>query len=103
ENDRETVVKFTKAIYKAQQWVEENSAEDVAEAIQDYFEDTELEMLTATIERYKEQGSFETSPDMQEEGWENLKEMMDEAGELPEDVPYDTLVDTEIAEEVIDN
>lgn len=103
ENDRETVVKFTKAIYKAQQWVEENSAEDVAEAIQDYFEDTELEMLTASIERYKEQGSFATSPVMQEEGWENLKEMMDEAGELPEDVPYDTLVDTEIAEEVIDN
>ncbi|WP_164216448.1 ABC transporter substrate-binding protein [Virgibacillus sp. YIM 98842] len=101
--DRETIEKFTRAIYKAQQWVQENSAETIAESIHPYFEDTEVEMLAASIDRYKTQDSFAPTPLMEEEAWENLKDIMDEAGELPEDVPYEELVNTEIAEEVINN
>jgi NitT/TauT family transport system substrate-binding protein len=103
EEDKETIEKFTRAIYKAQQWVQENSAENIAASIHPYFEDTEVEMLTASIDRYKEQDSFSPNPLMEEEAWENLKDIMDEAGELPEDVPYEELVNTEIAEEVINN
>ncbi len=101
--DRKTIEKFTRAIYKAQQWVQENSAETIAESIHPYFEDTEVEMLAASIDRYKTQDSFAPTPLMEEEAWENLKDIMDEAGELPEDVPYEELVNTELAEEVINN
>ena len=102
DND-EVVSKFTKAIYKAQQWVEENSAEEIAKVLQPYFEDTELDMLTASLERYKNQDSFATDPILDEEEWNNLKDIMDEAGELPIDPPYKDLVNTEFAEEVIGN
>jgi NitT/TauT family transport system substrate-binding protein len=103
DEDRVTIEKFTRAVYKAQQWVQENNAETIAESIHPYFEDTEVEMLAASIERYKQQDSFSPSPLMDEDAWENLKDIMNEAGELPEDVPYEELVNTEIAEEVINN
>lgn len=103
EESEETIVKFTKAIYRAQQWVAENEPEDIAEVLQPFFEDTELDMLASSIERYKNQGSFASDPILKEEDWHNLKNIMEEAGELPEDVPYEELVNTSIAEEVINN
>ncbi|WP_010532321.1 ABC transporter substrate-binding protein [Lentibacillus jeotgali] len=99
----ETAKRFTKAVHKAQKWVQENSAKDIAEVIQPYFKDTELDMLATSIERYKNQGSFATDPILDKEEWNNLRNIMDEAGELPADVPYDDLVNTKIAEEVIGN
>src|SRR5699024_277343 len=35
-DNEEEAKKFTKAVYKAQQWVQENSAEDIAKVIQPY-------------------------------------------------------------------
>src|SRR5690625_306265 len=103
DENEDNIKKFTKAIYKAQQWVEENAPEDIAEVVQPYFDDTDLEMLAASIERYKDQDSFATDPILSTDGWENLKDIMDEAGELPGEAPYDDLVNTEIAEEIIND
>ncbi|MGJ9457452.1 ABC transporter substrate-binding protein [Oceanobacillus sp. CF4.6] len=100
ENDK-AVEAFTRAIYKAQQWVQENSAKEIAEVIEPYFEDTDLEMLASSINRYKSQGSFATDPILDEEEWDNLKAIMEEAGELPIDAPYSDLVDTDYAERVM--
>ncbi|MFD2043221.1 ABC transporter substrate-binding protein [Ornithinibacillus salinisoli] len=103
ENE-ENIKAFTKAIYKAQKWVDETNAAEIAEVIQPYFEDVDLDILTSSIDRYKGQGSFATDPILDEEEWNNLKNIMEEAGELPvEDVPYEDLVNTEVAEEVINN
>ncbi|MFD1361417.1 ABC transporter substrate-binding protein [Lentibacillus salinarum] len=101
--DEETVKRFTKAIHEAQRWVEAHSAKEIADVIQPYFEDTEKEILASSIDRYKNQGSFASDPVLDKDGWNNLKAIMDEAGELPEDVPYEDLVNTTIAEEVIGN
>lgn len=103
DEDEETVIQFTKAIYEAQQWVDSASSEEIAEVVQPYFEDTSLDMLAASIDRYKEQDSFATDPLLTEEAWENLQEVMDEAGELPENAPYDELVNTDIVKEVTGN
>src|SRR5690625_5425119 len=59
-NENEDVVKkFTKAIYKAQQWVAESDPEEIAKVIQPYFEDTDLEMITASVERRSEEHTSE--------------------------------------------
>jgi NitT/TauT family transport system substrate-binding protein len=96
--NKETVEKFTKALYKAQQWVAENSAADIAKVIEPYFEDTELSLIETVVDRYKSQGSFATDPILDEEEWNNLQNIMDEAGELPQSVDHETLVNTSIAE-----
>src|SRR5690625_7266719 len=92
-------MQFTRVIYKAQQWVDESSPEEISEVIHPYFEDTEIDMLAASIQRYKEQDSFATDPIFNEEGWETLKDIMEEADELPEDVPYEELVDNSFRSE----
>ncbi|MFD2208181.1 ABC transporter substrate-binding protein [Virgibacillus halophilus] len=101
KKDKTSVEKFTKAIFRAQQWVDKHSAEEIANVIQPYFDDTELDILTSSVERYKAQGSYATDPLLEKEGWENLKNIMDEAGELPGDAPYEKLVDTNIAKDVM--
>lgn len=101
KENKETIEKFTRAIYKAQKWVEENSAEEVAKVIQPHFEDTDLEIIEMVVERYKGQGSYATNPILDEKEWNNLQDIMDEAGELPKRVDHGTLVNTEIAEGVM--
>lgn len=99
KEDSEAAEKFTKAIYKAQQWVEENSAETIAKAIAPQFKDTDLEIITTVVERYKEQGSFATDPILDEAEWTNLQNIMEEANELPERIEHETLVNTKFAED----
>lgn len=97
---KDTVEKFTKAVYKAQQWVKNHSAAEIAKAVEPYFPDTDLDIMTTVVERYKNQGSFATDPILDEEEWNNLQNIMKEAGELPQEVAHKTLVNTEIAEKV---
>jgi NitT/TauT family transport system substrate-binding protein len=98
--NKDIVEKFTRAIYKAQQWVQTHSSDEVAEAIQSYFPDTDVKLISTVVDRYKEQGSFATDPILDVEEWNNLQDIMEEAGELPEQVDHKTLVNTEIAESI---
>lgn len=103
DENEDVVTQFTKAIYEAQQWVEGTPSEEVAKVVEPYFEDTSLEMLAASIERYKEQDSFATDPLLTEEAWDNLQVIMEEAGELPKDAPYEELVNTDIVNKITKN
>lgn len=100
EEDPETVEKFTRAIKKAQDWVYANSAEDVAKAISPYFENTDVQLIATVVERYRAQESYAKDPILDEEEWNNLQDVMEEAGELPKRVDYKELVDTSFAEKV---
>ncbi|AXN41708.1 ABC transporter substrate-binding protein [Peribacillus butanolivorans] len=100
KDDKETVEKFTRALKKAQDWVQESDAAEIAKVIQPYFEDTNLDTMETVITRYKEQGSFATDPILDEEEWNNLQDIMDEAGELPSRISHDELVNTDFAEKV---
>ncbi|RDU36125.1 ABC transporter substrate-binding protein [Neobacillus piezotolerans] len=95
-----TIEKFTKALYKAQQWVAKTDSKDIAKAIEPYFEDTDPGIIETVVERYKSQGSFATDPILDEDEWNNLQDIMDEAGELPQRIGHKTLVNTDIAEKV---
>ncbi|MGM9923123.1 MAG: ABC transporter substrate-binding protein [Bacillus sp. (in: firmicutes)] len=97
KDNKETVEKFTAALQKAQTWVEENSASEIAEVIAPYFEETDLKTIEMVVDRYKSQDSYATDPILDEEEWANLKAIMKEAGELPQDIGYDTLVNTDFA------
>lgn len=98
--NKETVEAFTRSIYKAQQWVNTHTAQEIAESIQSFFPDIDLKILEMSVERYQKQGSFATDPILDEEEWNNLQNIMDEAGELPKPVDYETLVNTDFAESV---
>jgi NitT/TauT family transport system substrate-binding protein len=101
KNHQSTIEKFTQAINRAQQWVQTHSAEETAKAIQPSFPDTDVNLIATVVDRYKNQGSFATDPILDEEEWNNLQNIMKEAGSLPKEVPYKTLVNTSIANKVM--
>ena len=101
KENSEVVEKFTRALYKAQQYVEEANAMEIAEAISPYFENTSKELIAQVVERYRSQGSFAKDPIISEQAWLNLHDVMREAGQLPAEVPYEELVTVEFAEKVM--
>lgn len=100
EENSEIIQKFTNAIYKAQKWVEEHTMEEVAEAIQDFFPDTEVTQLATVLKSYKDIDAWKTSPEMTEESFERLQTVMEEAGELKQKVPFEKVINNSYAQKV---
>lgn len=100
DKNSEIVEKFTRAIKKAQDYVYSAPADEIAEVIAPYFENTDTKLIAKVVERYRNQQSFAKDPILDEEEWENLQNIMDEAGELPKRVDYNDLVDTTFAKKV---
>lgn len=101
KNDKDMIESYTKALYKAQKWVYEQSAEKVAKSISPYFEDTDLALIETVVERYKSQESFAKDPIIGEEEFDNLLKVMTEAGVLEYDAKYEDLVNRSFADEVV--
>lgn len=101
ENEEETIQKFTNSIYKGQQWVKEHSSKEIAEAIQSFFPDTNIQMLETAIQSYKDIDAWNDTPILKEEAFNRLQEVMTMAGELKENAPYDKIVNNQYAEKAI--
>ena len=99
EANQETIQKFTNAIYKGQKWVHEHSSREIAEAIQSFFPDTSIELLSAAIESYQAIDAWNDTPVLKEEAFNRLQEVMTAAGELPQKAPYDKIVNNKYAEQ----
>lgn len=101
ENNKETIQKFTNAIYKGQKWVKENSSEDIAKAVQSFFPDTDITLLSKVIQNYKDIDAWNDTPVLKEESFNLLQDVMTSAGELQKKAPYDKIVNNEYANEAI--
>lgn len=101
ENNEEIIQNFTNAIYQGQQWVKEHSSKEIAEVIQDFFPDTDVELLATVIQNYKDIDAWNDTPILKEEAFNRLEEVMTMAGELEEKAPYDKIVNNKYAEEAI--
>ena len=101
ENNENLIKNFTEAIYKGQQWVKDHSPEEVAQSIQSFFPDTDLEQLANAVKSYKDIDAWNDTPILTEESFNRLQEVMTMAGELSEKAPYDKIVNNKYAEEVI--
>lgn len=101
EKNPEILEKFTRAIYKGQQFVDTHSAEEIAAIIKPQFPETDMETLTKILTRYQEQDSYKTNPLFEEDSFLLLQDILSEAGELKKEIPYETLVTTEFAEKVM--
>lgn len=101
ESNPEVIQKFVNAIYKGQTWVDTHSAEEIAKELLVSFPDTNLEVLTKVVERYKSIDAWNTTPIMTKESFERLQEVMTNAGELEKVAPYEEIVNNKFAEESI--
>lgn len=102
EGNKETIQNFVNAIYKGQQWVKTHSAREVAEAIQSFFPDTDVETLETVMQKYKDIDAWNETPYMSEEAFDRLQTVMTEAGELEKKAPYDKVVNNEYANKAVE-
>ena len=103
EENNDVIQGFTNAIYKGQQWVKQHSAKEIAEVIQDFFPDTDLDMLTKSIQSYMDIDAWNDTPILKEEAFNRLQTVMKEAGELDKEAPYNKVINNEFAENSIKN
>lgn len=96
------VQSFTNAIYKGQQWVKTHTAAEIAQAVAPYFADTDTELLTASIQRYKDIDAWCDTPHLSEESYNRLQDVMIAAGELDQRVAYAPVVNTAYADNAVD-
>lgn len=101
ENNPGIIQEFTNAVYKGEVWVKEHTSNEIAEVIKDFFPDTDVEMLTNSIQRYKDIDAWNETPLLSEESFERLQTVMQEAGELSKKTPYETIVNNEFAKKAV--
>lgn len=101
EKNHDLMLRFTRAVYRGQQWVAEHSAEEVAKAILPAFPDTDEELLAVVVQRYLDIDAWNSDPVMSEASFDLLQEVMTQAGELAKHAPHSDVVDNSFAEAVM--
>ena len=99
-NNEDTIQKFTDAIYQGEKWTKEHTSKEIAEVITNFFPGTDIEMLTAAIQSYKDIDAWNDTPYLKEEAFNRLQEVMKSAGELSQNAPYDKIVNNKYAENI---
>lgn len=98
EENEKVIQGFTNAVAKAQKWCKEHSAAEIANVIAPSFPDTELDLLTKSIENYISIDAYSSTPIMKEEAFNRLQDVMTSAGELSKRADFDKIVDNSFAE-----
>lgn len=74
-----------------------HSSEEIAKTIKPQFAETDLDKITKIVDRYKQQDTWKGDTIFQKESFDLLQNILEEAGELSERVPYEDLVVTDYA------
>ena len=98
EKNPEIMQKFTDALQKGMDFVQNHTPEEIAEIIEPQFPETDLDTITAIVKRYYDQDTWKENLVFEQEGFELLQDILEDAGELKERTPYAELVNTEFAQ-----
>jgi len=101
EEHGDTVQAFTNALQKGMDYVQSHTPEEIAKVIAPQFAETDMDTLTRIVERYYNQDTWKDNLIFEEDAFELLQNILDDAGVLEERVPYENLVTKEYAEEAV--
>ena len=99
EENPEVIQSFTNALQKGMDYINSHSPEEIAKVIAPQFAETPEATITTIITRYYEQDTWKDNLIFEEDAFTLLQNILEEAGELPERVPYEALVTTDFAKE----
>ena len=98
----EIVQKFVNAIQKGLDYVNNHTPAEIAKVIAPQFPERDLETLTTIVTRYYDQETWKTDLVFEEDSFDLLQNILEEAGQLDARAPYSDLVTTEYATKAID-
>lgn len=93
----ETVQKFVNGLQRGMDYVNSHTPEEIAEVIAPQFGESDLETVTAIVRRYQEQDTWKEDLIFEQESFELLEDILEDAGELKERTVYENLVNTAFA------
>ena len=99
EKNPEIIQSFTNALQKGMDYVNSHSPQEIAKVIAPQFKETDADTLTTIVARYHDQDTWKDNLIFEEDAFTLLQNILEEAGELPERVPYEELVTTDFAKE----
>lgn len=105
DENPEVIEKFTRAIYRGQQWFMEKSDEEIANSIIKYFPGTEKEIIVNVISNYKKIGALATNPKIEEEELNRLMDIIESYDKelIPQRPSFEKIVNSSFADKAIEN
>ena len=98
EENPEIIQGFTNAIQKGLQFVNSHNAEEIAKIIQPQFKETDIKTIEIIVGRYLDQKTWKDNTIFEESSFNLLKNILDEAGELDSNPPYQDIITKDFAE-----
>lgn len=97
EEHPDLIQSFTDALQKGMDYVNTHTPEEIAKVIQSQFKENDLETITTIVSRYYEQKTWKEDLIFNQDSFELLQDILEDAGELDSRTPYEDLVTTEFA------
>jgi NitT/TauT family transport system substrate-binding protein len=97
----DTVLHFTRALYRTQRWLSGQDAGTIAEVIAPRFPDIAPAILERAVDRFAKQGTWSRDPVLRRPGFDYLQEILQMGGFIRKSHRYEDLVDTAIAERAV--
>lgn len=94
----EVIQGFTNALQKGMDYVQAHTPEDIAKTIAPQFKETDLDTITTIVTRYYDQDTWKENLIFEEQSFDLLQDILEDAKELTKRAPYKDLVTTEYAE-----
>jgi NitT/TauT family transport system substrate-binding protein len=101
ERNTETVHRFIRGYARGLTWLRENDPATVGDAVSGFFPDVPSELITKSVARYKEQGTWPATPHLEQPEFEGLQEILMGAGMVKEHQPYAKIVRPELVREAL--
>lgn len=92
ENNPEVIEGFTKAIQKGLDYTHTHTAKEIAEVITDYFPDISKNDLEKIVQRYIDNDSWFKTTYINENDFNHIQEIAENAKQLDKRAPFDKLV-----------
>lgn len=97
----EAIQGFVNALQKGMDYVQNHTPEEIASVITPQFPETDTSTITTIVTRYYEQDTWKENLIFEEESFDLLQDILEDAGELEKRAPYEDLVTTEFAENAV--
>lgn len=101
EKNPEVIQGFTNAIQKGLEYVNSHSADEIATIIAPQFPETDVKTIAIIVERYKEQDTWKNDTIFTEDSFNLLCDILESAGQLDGNVPYEDIITTKYSEEAV--
>lgn len=102
EENPEIIQKFTNALQRGMDFVNENTPKEIANIIAPQFKEIDEETIAKIVSRYYEQETWKESLAFEKDSFQLLQDILMDSGQLEKMVPYEELVTVKFAKSAIE-